>query len=62
MTPDAALAGINVAIIGINALLQEIANLKSQSGLTDDQIADQFAAHGAATKAAISGYLANLPA
>lgn len=53
---------INAAVIGINALLQVIANLRAQSGLTDDQLADMFKQHGQATHDAIAGYLANLPA
>lgn len=52
---------INAAAIGVNALLSIIGNLKAQAGLTDDQIAEMFASHGDATKAAIAGYLANLP-
>lgn len=52
---------INAAAIGVNALLSVIANLKAESGLTDDQIAALFTQHGAATQAAIQGYLDALP-
>ena len=48
---------IQAASIGINALLQLIGSIKAQSGLTDEQIAEQFTAHGEATKTAIKGYL-----
>lgn len=60
MTPEAVLAAINVATIGINALLQEIANIKAQAGLTDEQLADALKSHGQATQDAIAGYLAAL--
>lgn len=53
---------INASVIGINALLQVIANLRAQSGLTDDQLADLFKQHGQQTHDAIQQYLANLPA
>lgn len=52
---------INAAVIGINALLQVIANLRAQTGLTDDQLADMFKAHGQETHDAIQGYLSSLP-
>lgn len=52
---------INASAIGINALLSIIANVKAESGLTDDQIAAMFAQHGEATRVAIAGYLAALP-
>jgi hypothetical protein len=51
---------INASAIGINALLSIIANVKAESGLTDDQIAAMFAQHGEATRVAIAGYLAAL--
>lgn len=51
---------IQAAAFGINALLDVIGKLKSQSGLTDEQIAAQFESHGTATQAAIAGYLKNL--
>lgn len=52
---------INAAIIGVNALLEVITHLKGEAGLSDDELAAMFAAHGEATKSAIAGYLAALP-
>jgi hypothetical protein len=34
-------AVVNLALVGLNAILQLISNIKSQGGLTDDQIAAQ---------------------
>lgn len=34
-------AAVNLALVGLNAILQLISNIKSQGGLTDDQIAAQ---------------------
>lgn len=51
---------INAAVIGINALLQVISNLKSQAGLTDEQLAAMLEQHGVATTDAIKGYLASI--
>lgn len=51
---------INAAVIGINALLQVISNLKAQAGLTDEQLAAMLEQHGSATTDAIKGYLASI--
>ncbi len=34
-------AAVNLALVGLNAILQLISNIKSQGGLTDDQITAQ---------------------
>lgn len=57
-----AVAIIQAASVGIGALLQVIAKAKSASGLTDEQIMEEFQQHDQATQQAIAGYLANTPA
>lgn len=54
------LEAVNAAGIAINALLKLVTMIKAQNGLTDDQILEQFSAHGDETKAVIAGYLAAL--
>jgi hypothetical protein len=55
-----ALEIIQLASVGINALLGVIEKAKASAGLTDDEVMAEFQQHSAATQQALAGYLAGL--
>lgn len=52
---------IQLATVGISALLQVVGKIKATSGMTDDQIMAAAQAANDAAGDAIKGYLAALP-
>lgn len=60
MTPAEVLAAINFALVAIKQIEQAIADLKANSGVTDDQILDAAAARDAQEHANAKAFLARI--
>lgn len=57
---DSTIRTIDAISIAVGALFEELASLRSEAGLSDDELMARFSQHGDATKTAIAGYLAAL--